>query len=387
MKRSLLLLLFCLALVTFGCAKETGVTQKPPLAKIGFYFPAYEDYFGDLYDYEKIAAEKIQKEFQVKVEFNKVRDTVYEYAYAEQLARNNDILVFMNFPLNYTYSELTGKYPQKYFIGIESYIDGNSYDEPANGSGIFARDEQGAYLAGILAAELTTESNIPGINKEKKVGFIGAVPSPWFMRDLGGYQYGIWKTDPTIKIYEVWGNIDDPQAFNRPDWAYVQAKKLYEQGVDIIFTVAGKGDDGVCKAAKEKGKYVITMNTYKGYLAPGHVLAGVNRRVDVMIYKELKDFLDQKRNIQNGTLKAVNFHAGSYKYGIPEGAIELSDLVGMDEEEAWLKTGKIAQKDFDAIKLMKSRIPLKIIQDIADAKNNVISGQVEVREGTGPVVE
>lgn len=377
----------------FGCTKEATTPKPKPLAKVGLYLPPFEDYFYDYYDLAQKGINDVKKDYPIEVETIKVNQAVYESIYLEKLVKDNDVTVFMSFPLNQAYSQMTEKYPKKYIIGIESYFDGSQADPenpslgPSNGSGIFAQEEQGGFLAGVLAGMLTTDTNFPGMNKEKKIGFIGAVQSPWLVRDLGGLQHGAWYIDPDIKIHEVWGQDDNALVFNNPKWAYKEASKLYDQGVDIIFAVGGKTTEGVYKAAYEKGKYAITMNGYKGYLAPGHILAGVTRRVDVMIYNELKEYLDAKKNKDKGIIKDVIFKSGSYKVGIAEGVIEMNNLVGMDEEEIWLKTGKINQAGFEAIKKMKEKISEKTIATLTEARNRVISGEIVVKENSGPIID
>ncbi len=56
------------------------------------------------------------------------------------------------------------------------------------------------------------------------------------------------------------------------------AKAMYEEGVDIIYQVAGGTGVGVIQAAKETGHYAIGVDGDQDGLAPGNVLTSMVKR-------------------------------------------------------------------------------------------------------------
>ena len=72
------------------------------------------------------------------------------------------------------------------------------------------------------------------------------------------------------------------------------AKSQLDQGVDVVFQVAGGAGAGVLQAAADAGKFGIGVDSNQNYLHPGNVLTSMLKRVDVATYNA---FMDEK----NGT--------------------------------------------------------------------------------------
>lgn len=149
-------------------------------------------------------------------------------------------------------SKTAEKFPnQKFFIFDTEmkYEDGKN----ANVVSVQALQNQGGFLAGVLAAETTTSTSALA-NPDKKVGFVGAMESTAILDFLVGYIEGVKYVDPSIEVlYSFVGNHTDTAL----------AKELglsqYQQGADVVFAVGGNGM-GVAEAALEADKYVIGVD-------------------------------------------------------------------------------------------------------------------------------
>ena len=124
-----------------------------------------------------------------------------------------------------------------------SYALIDSEIEAANVKCISYREQEGAYLIGILAA-LTTDG------ASHTYGSVHCNEGPGSWKYRYGYMQGILSQDPDAKfIFNYVGSYSDP----------AKAKELaiqqFEQGCVFINSAAAGGDSGTFEAAKEKGFY------------------------------------------------------------------------------------------------------------------------------------
>lgn len=144
------------------------------------------------------------------------------------------------------------------------------------------KDEEMAYLAGYFAA-LVTKSDLPGINKELKIGMIAGDIYPAMMEKMKpAYEKGAKSVNEKTEIlFSVAGSWADPNKGS--ELAQIQ----FAQGADVIFLVAGGTGIGAVRKAKELGRYVIGVDSNIIYLSPGTILACVLKRADIAIYDVL----------------------------------------------------------------------------------------------------
>jgi len=115
--------------------------------------------------------------------------------------------------------------------------------EAENVKCISYREQEGAYLIGVLAA-LTTD----GESHTYGSVHVNEGPGSWKWRY--GYMEGVLSQDPQAKfIFNYVGSYSDPAK------AKELALQQYEQGCVFINSAAAGGDSGTFEAAKEKGFY------------------------------------------------------------------------------------------------------------------------------------
>ena len=136
----------------------------------------------------------------------------------------------------------------------------------------------GSYLAGALAAMVTTDTSIPMINEDAIIGVIGGTRSVAIDQFLIGYVQGARDINPDIEVLIAYSN-----SFGDPTIGRQIALSQFEQGADIVYQVAGGTGIGVIQAAEEAGRYAIGVDSDQDGLAPGHVLTSMIKRVDVAV--------------------------------------------------------------------------------------------------------
>jgi basic membrane protein A len=207
-----------------------------------------------------------------------------------------------------------------------------------NVMGLIALEHEGSFLAGALAAMMTTETSLEGINEEKIIGFVGGMEVPSVVRWFSGFEQGAKYIDPDVEV-----KISYVGSFNDPAKSKELALAMFnEQGVDILMSVAGgPGDAGVFEAVEETGLYGIGADISWDDAVPGHVLTSVLKKTDVMIYETIASYI------------AGEFQPGEALFGVASGAMDLTDMSAMgdaipqevkdkiDEIKAMITSGEI----------------------------------------------
>jgi basic membrane protein A len=147
---------------------------------------------------------------------------------------------------------------------------------------VFA-EHQGSYLAGALAALVTRDTKIRGINVKRVIGVIGGTKSTGIDKFLVGYYQGAKAIDPKIKVLVKYSNN-----FGDPAKGKQITEAMYDQGADIVYQVAGGTGLGVIQAAKERHRYAIGVDTDQARLAPRYVLTSMVKRTDLAVYKSVQ---------------------------------------------------------------------------------------------------
>ncbi len=120
--------------------------------------------------------------------------------------------------------------------------------------GIQFEEDQAGYLAGIVAA---------AVSKTGVIGQIGGINNnPAVVRYMQGYQLGAASYNPNIKVETGWFSTGDlTKAYGDPVWGKTYSTQfIAQQGVDVIFQVAGSTGNGALDAACAAGIYGIGVD-------------------------------------------------------------------------------------------------------------------------------
>ena len=143
-----------------------------------------------------------------------------------------------------------------------TYITTSGTTVRPNVAGIQFAFEEASYLAGILAAEMSTSGT---------VGAIGGTELPPVKRSFEAYRAGARSVKPRIGVITAYvGNWDDVGAGKE------QALAQISRRVDVIFQNADAAGLGIFQAARESGStFVIGANADQNSIAPEVTLGSV----------------------------------------------------------------------------------------------------------------
>ncbi|MEW6578926.1 MAG: BMP family ABC transporter substrate-binding protein [Chloroflexota bacterium] len=228
---------------------------------------------------------------------------------AEQLLRTAaetgfDLVITLEFSHFEPLARIAPDYPDTIFAIVNIIVD-----QP-NVVSIMFDEHTGSFLAGALAAMVTTDPAIDQTNDGAVLGVIGGVKSSGIDVFLYGYLQGACAVNPESRVLMAYSND-----FGDPAKGREMALAMHEQGADVVFQVAGGTGAGVIEAAKDQNFFAIGVDSDQDYLAPGNVLTSMLKRVDIAVYNTIA--LAAEGVLEGGTV---------LQYGLSEGGVGLSEM-------------------------------------------------------------
>ena len=147
------------------------------------------------------------------------------------------MIIAPGFKFDEAITKLQEQYPDIKFV----MIDGQPEEVAENTIAIYFAEHEAGFLAGITAALET---------KTGKVGFIGGMKSESIEKFGYGYVAGVayankhFGTNAEVVDYLYNGTFTDVAG------GQAQAGSMYDKGIDIIFTAAGRVGSGVITESK-----------------------------------------------------------------------------------------------------------------------------------------
>lgn len=291
-----------------------------------------------IFDMGEAALKQAAEEYGIEAKILEGKNDPSLYYELLNTAASQFDLVFVNpgYQFDSYLEEIASTYPDVTFV----YADGVSSVEMDNVVSVSYLENEGSYLAGVMAAMMTTRTEYEGINADKVLGFVGAVDSTTIHNFLTGFEQGAASVDPEIKVLPVY--VGD---FNDPATGKELAISLYDQGVDIIYAAASNSGDGVSEAAVELGKYVIGVDTDKSSQGPENVMGSMLKNVTESFY----DVIAAK--VSGETL------ATEQRYGLAKRWVEMYFIDSMAEF-----------------------LPDDVMEAIEQAQTDIINGSITVQE-------
>lgn len=178
-----------------------------------------------------------------------------------------------------------------------------------------AKFYEGAYLAGILAGQMT-KSNV--------LGFVGSFPIPEVLRNINAFTLGAQSVNPKIKTKVVWVS-----AWFDPPKETEAAQSLLNQGADVL--LQNTDSSAVLQAAERSGKYAFGWDSDMSAVAPKAHLGSCALDWSGYYARSFNDVL-------GGTWKTE-----VTKWGVKEGAIDLVKVATFVPPEAQKKVDEARQ--------------------------------------------
>ena len=207
-----------------------------------------------------------------------------------------DMVIGVGYTMKEDIQKQAENYPDKQFVLIDE-----TYDTiPENVTPILFRENEAAYLTGLIAGKMTKTNN---------VGFIGGIQTPVVSRFEYGYKAGVKAANDKADV-----NVQYAGTFSDAAKGKSIANQMYGNGSDIILSAAGGTGLGAIESAKEQNKYAIGVDRDQSDLAPENVLTSALKKVNVGVYDTVKEFVEGK--LKGGQEKVYGLKEDGV--GIPE---------------------------------------------------------------------
>ncbi len=249
-------------------------------------------------------------------EFEPQNDAQREQAIRNFARRGATPIIAVSFSQATAVKAVAAEFPALRFVIIDAVV------EAPNVQSILFREEQGSYLAGMLAAMRSATG---------KVGFVGGMDIPLIRKFACGYAEGARAVNPRVEVLQnMTGST--PAAWADPVRGAELARSQIERGADVVFHAAGATGLGVLQAAADAGKYGIGVDSNQNMLHPGHVLTSMVKRVDVATRAALE------------AASAGTWHPGTQVLGLAEDGVGLA----FDENNAGIVTPEMRSRVTEA---------------------------------------
>lgn len=186
-----------------------------------------------------------------KVEYIETKDAK-DYGANIQLFLDQgyDVVVTVGFAMGTATVEAAASNPDTYFIGVDQFVS----DATDNVVGLIFHEDQSGFLAGALAAMLTSTDTLAGV--------YGTDLIPAVVAFKEGYEAGAAYINPDITVISTYhpGGLD--VAFTDPEWGATTAAQAIDNGADVVFGAGGKtGNGAIIEAAGYDGVYCIGVDS------------------------------------------------------------------------------------------------------------------------------
>ena len=229
-------------------------------------------------------------------EFEVLNATQREQALRNFARRGQDPIIAVGFGHATAVKAVAADFPALHFVIMDAVVDA------PNVQSIVFREEQGSYLAGMLAALRSGTG---------KIGFVGGMDVPLIRKFACGYVQGARAANPKVEVLQnMTGST--PAAWADPVRGAELARSQIERGADVVFHAAGATGVGVLQAAADAGKYGIGVDSNQNALHPGRVLTSMVKELDVATKTTLE------------AARAGTWHPGTLVLGLPENGVGLA---------------------------------------------------------------
>jgi len=207
----------------------------------------------------------------------------YEKNIATSLEGDPDVVITVGFLITDATAAAATANPDTSFIGVDQFLP----EYPANMVGVQYNEDEGGYLAGVLAASLS-ESGVIGV-----VGGLESVPP--VVKLVNGYEIGAKSVNPDISVLKIYND-----SFTTPDKGASDAQQFIGEGADVIFGAGGQTGSGGVSAATAQGVWGIGVDqdeyftTFNGGSAPGaeYLASSAVKRVDYGVFFQILQALE-----------------------------------------------------------------------------------------------
>lgn len=283
MKRFRLIVAMLLVIGLFaGCSAQEGVKTKKRI-KVGIMLSDVGLGDQSFSDSAFRGLMKARDELGIIFDYRELQETkTYEQGLKELVEEGNDIVIGLGFMVQQDLEKVAKRYPKQKFILIDSVSN------LKNVTSITFKEDEGSFLAGVVAA-MTTKTN--------NIGFIGGADVPLIRKFAVGFEKGVHAIKPTAAVDVVYAGD-----FGNDKLGANIAKGMFAKGCDVVYTAAGFTGVGALKEAEAHGVYAIGVDSDQYFYAEKAVVTSMVKNVDVALFTVLKQYAE-KGKLESGTVQ------------------------------------------------------------------------------------
>lgn len=340
--RKVLALLVAIAMIgalVAGCSsgkKDTGgTTTEEPKTAIKAGMVTDVGGLGDksFNDMSYAGLERAQKELGVEIKALESNEIADYRPNIDQLAGAGYNAIFtVGFLMTDTTTQTAGDYPDVNFAGIDQFYP----TAPANAAGLQFKENEAAYLAGVVAGLATKDKALDSrINDKNIIGFVGGMDIPPVEKFEVGFIAGAKSVNPDVEVISLYAGSFDDQAKGKE-----LALSEIDKGADVVFAAAGLTGLGSITACQEKGALFIGVDADQYETVPGSgdvMLTSAVKRVDNAVYEIVKQVVD-------GTFKGGQ----NITFGLAEEGVDIAPYHDFDS--------KVSQAIKDAVESARQAV-------------------------------
>lgn len=352
MRKISLLIIISMMISFIGCSSSSNksdsklndVQQKQATAKkpfkVGIVFASGGLGDKSFNDATYNGIKRAEKELGIQYDYTEVVknskfDKQYGITSLTQFAENNYDLIFsVGLELTDSCKEIASKFPNQKFVQLDDVVN------LPNVTSVTFKEDEGSYLVGAVAGMAT---------KTNKIGLVAGMDTLIFRKFKSGYEQGADYSNPKVKIDSKVIGGDTP--FNNTVEGYKLAMELINQGSDVVFAAAGGSSIGVIQACKEKGVYVIGVDSNQDDFAKGTVLTSMMKKMDNTVYICTEKAL--KKELKPGVLE----------FGVAEDGVGTTDFKYTKD---LLPSGSMDKLELIKKKFLNKEINIKICDNFYD---------------------
>lgn len=184
----------------------------------------------------------------------------------EDAAADDDYDVFIagTFDATDIISSIAPMHPDKRFWFFDAPVDyegrdGGCSNGCENVYSITFEQNEGGYLAGLIAAGTVSAGVLPGREAARRAGVIGGMELPVIQDFVTGFEAG-WADGGGVPADLLVQYVGGNQPFQDPARAKDIANSMYGQGAAVVWPVAGASSFGVFEAAVDHDAYAIGID-------------------------------------------------------------------------------------------------------------------------------
>jgi len=206
-----------------------------------------------------------------------------------------DLIVAGTWPMVDPVTRIAQYYPDNHYIIYDAKID-FSQGNLNNVYAISYKQNEGAFLAGALAALVSGSKDIKYTRDTNTIGVLGGVDSPIVNDFIIGYIKGAQYVNENIKVLVSYAGV-----WNDPVKGKELANVMYQNGADVIFNVAANTGNGIYPAAVEHDAWAIGVDSDVHLLFEDshpefneHILTSMLKDIGLSLFKAVELYKEGK---------------------------------------------------------------------------------------------